>query len=325
MIVSNENSNDIPTQQNESKLKPSQIVTLSSGVQTCEKDNKECRSMLKSSRSIAVTTLPILNKLPNSNTVDANFFNSAKVLPNVCSNNFTANNFNLPNLNLAKHSMKSMAFYNNYSTKDPARYTNNFTKNEVSHNTQTWPFAGQRYPGFKPLGYRTRPTFGEQCLKTGNQWPGPREEPGPSLPYLDLFTDDPIGDKCSEPVKNDVIAKPIKPVSWIRKNRFPALFDSYNIHNGLFNLDGKSHPIIGALDKKDQTIPSPADFPVVTSCKLNKVVNEEMDKNAGLREVFQEDCSECPLCRKQAGIRARIGDVSNSNSPKYHIHLPSTD
>jgi hypothetical protein len=215
-----------------------------------------------------------------------------------------------------------MASYNNYSTKDMAACINNFKKNVASYNTRTWPLAGKNCPGFKPLGYRVRPTFGEQCLKTGNQWPSPREEPGPSLPYLDLFSDNPSESKCSEPVKNDVIAKRVKPVSWLRKNRFPALIDAYNIRNGLFSFGGKSHPII----EKDQAIPSSADFPEITSCKLNEVVYQKRD-NVGLHEVSNEDCSECPLCRKEVELRARVRDVSmlKSNSPKYHIHLPSTD
>ena len=271
MLVSKENSK-------KSDFKP-QIFPLSPRVQTCVKD-KECGSVLQSSRTISQTTLPILNKMPNTNTMEANFFISAAFLPIVQRDDTTVKNFNLHNLNFTKYSLKSKASCKNHTTND--------TKNIIPCATQPWPLAGKRYPGFKPLEYRTRPTFGEQCLKTGNQWPSPREEPGPTLPYLDLFADDPTGDK--RPVKNDAKARPVKPVSWIRKNRFPALFDSYNIRNGLFCFDEKSHTISG---KTEQAMSPSVDFPEITPCMLNMV-----DTTKG-------------------------GD--NKDFPKHHIHLPSAD
>ena len=300
MLLSQENSN-------ESDLKPSRIFSLPPSVKTCVKNDKKCGSVLKSSKSITQTSLPILRKMPNSDAIDANISISATFLPNV---------YRKRNMNFTNYSQKSTASCNNYSTNE----TLSGSRNTVQCDSRTWPLSGKRYPGFRPLGYRTRPTFGEQCLKTRNQWPSPPEEPGPTLPYLDLFANDSKEDICFEPVKNDAKPKPVKAVSWIRKNRFPALFDSYNIRNGLLSFSGTSNTILG---KPNQAISASTDFPGVASCKLNMTVNQEMRRNRGSAEVSDDGCSECPLCIKE--FERQNVSMFKSNFPKYHIHVPSTD
>lgn len=325
MLVPNEISEDIPKQQSESGLKICQIVPPSPGVATCMKNEKEWDTrMLSSPRSIALTTLPILNKLPNSLTIDSKFKISAKC-STLVDNSCTLQNFNLPGLsskNLVQCSSTNMYSCDNFFSK-PMAFHSNLTRNRTCYNTRSWPLVGQNYPGFKPLGYRTRPIFGERCLKSGNQWASPREKPVRSLPVFDLFTDEPTKPRCYEVVKNDRITKPVKRVSWIRKNRFPAIINAYNIQQGLYNIDAKSHPIIGCnLGQESLT-----DFPAVTSCTLNKVDNQKLHKNSGLHDVFENDCSERSLCTTEVKLNTRVSDVSilKSNSPKYHIHLPTTD
>ena len=325
MLGPNEISEDIPKQQSESEHKACQIVPLSPGVATNMRDKKEWDArMLNSSKSITLTTLPILNKLPSSLAIDSKFQISTKLLT-FNNNNCTSQHFSLPSLNsknLIQCYPRNKYFCDNIFTK-PLAFHCNLTRNVTSFNTRSWPLAGENYPGFKPLGYRTRPTFGGQCLRSGNQWASPCQELVPSLPVLDLFADEPTKSRFCEVVKNDKIAKPVKRVSRLRKNRFPTLFDSYNIHQRLFNIDAKSHSIIGRnLDQESLT-----DLPVVTSCTLNKVDNQKLYKNRGLREFFEDDCSECTLCTTEMKLHTRAGDVSvlKSNSPKYHIHLPTTD
>ena len=311
MLVPNEISGD------DSEPNTGQIVSPSSGVATCVKRRKELDTrMSSSSRGIALTTLPILNKLPNSQDIGSKFQVSTK-FSNSDSNNCTLQHFSLPSLtpkNSIHCSGANMCSSIDYSTK-PMVFQSNFTRNTSSYGTRSWPLAGENCPGFKPLGYRTRPTFGERCLKSGDQWATPREEPGPTLPVLDLFTDDPIKRRSREIAKNDRITKPVKRVSWLRENRFPALIDAYNTHQGLYNIDTKSHNSIIGYSMSQET-----DFPAITSCKLNKLGHQKFYKNSGIQEVFEKDCSEC-------NPQARISDASTlkSNSSKYHIHLPTTD
>ncbi|XP_028410258.1 uncharacterized protein LOC114532861 [Dendronephthya gigantea] len=316
LLPKNENSSDNLEKQDETELKASHAFVAPS-VTTNTGSNPKL-----SSKCVAITALSILNKLPKSSAVSQ----FSTVETSYAIQNSARNNVNLPDLS-AKRSTKITAFYGKYFTKQltPGGVTNKMI-NATSYNTQKWPLASDHYPGFKPLGFRIRPTFGEQCLKTGIQWPDCREDPGPSLPFMDLFDDHPTHVKSCEPMKNNSMMKPVKSISRSRRNRFPALFDPYNIRRGLLTFEGKSRP----CDIISEEIQSSVEFPKVRSCQLNEVIKHERDNlNERLENVESEDCSDCQLCLKEIEHQARVSDAnklpSSSNSQRYHIRLPTID
>lgn len=319
LLPKNEISRDNSEKQNETKVKASHAV-IASSITTNTGINTE---LLKSSKCVAVTALPILNKQPKSSTVGFPTVRTTYAIKNSA-----RNNVNLPNFS-ADRSTEITTFYDNYCTKKLTTGSiTNRIRNLTFYNTQKWPFASDHYPGFIPLGFRIRPTFGEQCLKTGNQWLDCREKPGPSLPFMDLFHDHRTHVKSCEPMKNHAVTKPVKSVSQIRKNRFPAQFDPYNIRKCFLTFEEKSHPIDTIAEQEE--IQSSVEFPQVRTCQLNKVIKQKRDNsNKQLNNVQNEDCSDCQLRRKEEKLQARVGDEnklpSNSNVTRYHIRLPTID
>ena len=322
LLVSHDVSKDISSKRSESNL--TSRYALSSSSQTCKNSKNEHNKTitLRSSKSIAPTILPILNKTLHSNTMCLSSPINVTSPPSSYKD-FTLKNFNLPSLS-SKYSAYSSSEY----CRNMASFDNSFIKSIASYH-RTWPLAGKDCPGFKPLGYRRRPTVGEQCLKTGVQWSGPREQSGPSLPYLDLFADYPTVGKGCEPVKNNFATKPVKQVSSLRKNRFPTVLDiRNNIRKDFLTFDEGLHRTIGEFAQGDSSLLPSVDFPEVTSCKLNKVVNQKRDRSNELYDPSKQDCSECLLCRNEVELKAHDAhDVSmiEKNSTKYHIRLPTID
>ena len=289
-----------------------------------------------------VATLPTIHVCGSRKTRKTNRRSETLPLKIFNMNDYTAkviNTFHLPNIN--QHHQ---------------------VKNDIQNSKflMEWPLILSKSPGFKPIAFRSRPTFGELCLMLADEL---------SIEDENITTDsDEFTISDAKPRPN---ARKRGKLAKVRHRRQVSVNDGNDVFTPEvlnFSLTENASPSVEKVDgfshklSSCRTALAPSSLsslnvvPQIMGCKLHKSRSHHNSPRvllkSGVPDVLSLSdtefalasrtavsnlssvsgaCAECPLCKAEAPMQSWYGErersrktESTTDSSTYHVTLPST-